>query len=59
GGDLEAVCRLGCGEYNNLIINASRSILYASSGLDFAEKARAAAMDLSKKMADLMTGRPS
>ncbi len=58
GGDLEAVCRLGCGEYNNLIINASRSILYASSGLDFAEKARAAALDLSKKMADLMTGRP-
>jgi len=58
GGDLEAVCRSGCAEYNNLIINASRSILYASSGLDFAEKARAAAMDLSKKMADLMTGRP-
>lgn len=58
GGDLEAVCRAGCVEYNNLIINASRSILYASSGVDFAEKARAAAMDLSKKMADLMTGRP-
>ncbi|MBU6274684.1 MAG: orotidine-5'-phosphate decarboxylase [Bacteroidetes bacterium] len=58
GGDLEAVMRAGCTSHNNLIINASRSILYASSGSDFAEKAREAAQDLSKKMADLMTGRP-
>lgn len=58
GGDLEAVIRAGCTSHNNLIINASRSILYASSGSDFAEKAREAAQDLSKKMADLMTGRP-
>ena len=58
GGDLEAVIRAGCTSHNNLIINASRSILYASSGSDFAEKAREAAQDLSKKMADLITGRP-
>jgi orotidine-5'-phosphate decarboxylase len=58
GGDLEAVIQAGCASHNNLIINASRSILYASSGSDFAEKAREAAQDLSKKMADLMTGRP-
>ena len=58
GGDLEAVIRAGCTSHNNLIINASRSILYASSGSDFAEKAREAAQDLSKKMADLSSGRP-
>jgi len=55
---LEAVMRAGCTSHNNLIINASRSILYASSGSDFAEKAREAAQDLSKKMADLSSGRP-
>lgn len=54
GGDLEAVCRAGCLSHNNLIINASRSILYASSGSDFAEKAREAAMELQTKMAGLM-----
>ena len=58
GGDLEAVIKAGCPSHNNLIINASRSILYASSGSDFAEKAREAAQELSKKMADLMAGRP-
>jgi orotidine-5'-phosphate decarboxylase len=58
GGDLDAVIKAGCTVHNNLIINASRSILYASSGSDFAEKAREAALELRKKMADLMVGRP-
>jgi orotidine-5'-phosphate decarboxylase len=43
GGDLEAICRVGVNAYGGLLINASRSILYAGNGADFAEKARAEA----------------
>jgi orotidine-5'-phosphate decarboxylase len=35
-------------------VNASRSILYASSGKDFAEAARAEALRLQQEMAALM-----
>jgi orotidine-5'-phosphate decarboxylase len=41
GGDLEAVKALG----DRAIVNASRSILYASSGDDFAEAAQRAAVE--------------
>jgi orotidine-5'-phosphate decarboxylase len=40
GGDLEAILRAGLNAQGGLLINASRSILYASSGVDFAEKGR-------------------
>jgi orotidine-5'-phosphate decarboxylase len=44
GGDLDAVCKYGITKDGGLLINASRSILYASSGNDFqtaaAEEAR-------------------
>ena len=44
GGDLKSAVRDGCNKNGQLaIINASRSILYASSGKDFAEMARAEA----------------
>lgn len=47
GGDVEAVVRNGLAKGSpGLVINASRSILYASSGSDFAEAARAATQDL-------------
>jgi orotidine-5'-phosphate decarboxylase len=39
GGDLEAVCAHGMNRQGGLLINASRSILYASAGKDFAQKA--------------------
>ena len=41
GGDLEAVKALGA----RVLVNASRSILYASSGQDFAEAALRAAVE--------------
>jgi orotidine-5'-phosphate decarboxylase len=42
GGDLRSSIKYGCDKNGRLaIINASRSILYASSGVDFAEAARA------------------
>jgi orotidine-5'-phosphate decarboxylase len=47
GGDVEAVMRAGrTANGTGLIINASRSIIYASDGEDFAQAARAAADDL-------------
>lgn len=39
GGDLDAICAAGLNEDGGLLINASRSILYASRDADFAEKA--------------------
>ncbi len=47
GGDLKSAIRFGCDKNGQLaIINASRSIIYASSGMDFAEAARKEAIAL-------------
>jgi orotidine-5'-phosphate decarboxylase len=47
GGEVDAVVRAGLNKTGvGLIINASRSVLYASSGDDFADAARAAALRL-------------
>jgi orotidine-5'-phosphate decarboxylase len=54
GGDLEAVCRYGLTRDCGLLVNASRSILYASLGEDFAEAARAEAQRLQQHMARLL-----
>jgi orotidine-5'-phosphate decarboxylase len=47
GGDLKTVVRFGCTASGNLaLITVSRSIIYASSGKDFAQSARTAAESL-------------
>jgi orotidine-5'-phosphate decarboxylase len=46
GGDLEAAARYGPDGVAGPVINASRSILYASAGVEFAQAAREAAMKL-------------
>lgn len=47
GGDLESAVRYGCDRRGELaVINASRSVLYASHGDDFAAAARAGALTL-------------
>lgn len=51
GGDLMAVSRYGMNPQVGLLINASRSIIYASSGPDFAQQAQAAAQQLQREMA--------
>jgi len=58
GGDLEALCQHGLTRDVGLLVNASRSILYASSGDDFAAAARAEAQRLQQRMARLLTQRP-
>lgn len=50
GGSLEDVCNYGMNADCGLLINATRSIIYASSGKDFAEKAREEAVLLQKAM---------
>ena len=50
GGDLEAICAAGLNKDGGLLINASRSVLYASSDADFAEKANQEAATLNAVM---------
>lgn len=54
GGSLAEVARYGMNKDCGLLVNASRSILYASSGADFAEKARAEALKMQEEMAQLL-----
>jgi len=56
GGDLQVVSRYGLNGHCGLLVNASRSILFAGEGEDFAEKARAAAMEVQGEMAGLLMG---
>lgn len=50
GGSLQEVCKYGMNDHVGLLINASRSIIYASKEKDFAEKARAEALKMQQEM---------
>ena len=54
GGSLSEVCKYGMNENVGLLINSSRGIIYASAGIDFAEKAREEALKLQHEMASLI-----
>jgi orotidine-5'-phosphate decarboxylase len=54
GGDLASVAKYGMNETCGLIVNASRSILYASNGNDFAEAARLEAQKIQLEMESLL-----
>jgi orotidine-5'-phosphate decarboxylase len=54
GGDLAAVCKHGRNPQVGLLVNASRDILYAGDGPDFADKAREAALRIQQRMAYLL-----
>jgi orotidine-5'-phosphate decarboxylase len=51
GGSLEEVSKIGMNADVGLLVNASRQIIFASNGEDFAEKAREEAMKLQQEMA--------
>ncbi len=51
GGDLDLVCRYGMNKQCGMFVNASRSILYAGDGEDFAEKAGEEAKKMQQTMA--------
>lgn len=50
GGDLRKISQLGLNKEGGLLINASRSIIFAGAGADFAEKAREAAAGYQREM---------
>lgn len=51
GGSLSEVCRYGMNQDCGLLVNSSRSIIYASHGTDYAEAAAAKAKALQQEMA--------
>jgi len=54
GGSLEDVANYGWNSDCGLLVNASRSVLYASNGADFAEKAAEEARSLQQQMQQIL-----
>ena len=54
GGSLSEVTKYGKNKEVGLLVNASRAIIFASSGTDFAEKAAIAASDYANEMKGLL-----
>ena len=54
GGDLSEVSKNGMNSQCGLLVNSSRAIIYASSGEDFAEKARTEARRVKEEMSKLL-----
>lgn len=54
GGSLSEVAKYGMNKQCGLLVNSSRGIIYASTGENFAEKAREEAMKLQKEMEVLL-----
>ena len=54
GGNLQDVCTYGMNANIGLLVNSSRGIIYASSGLDFADAATKAARNLQQQMQDII-----
>ena len=50
GGSLAEVCKYGLNKECGLLVNSSRAIIYASNTIDFASKAREAALALQQEM---------
>lgn len=57
GGNLKLLSQYGLNQDVGLLVNASRSILYASNGKDFAEKAREEALKLQAEMSQILKAR--
>jgi orotidine-5'-phosphate decarboxylase len=54
GGSLQEVCKYGMNANVGLLINSSRAIIYASNGVDFAEKAREEALKMQEEMQGIL-----
>jgi orotidine-5'-phosphate decarboxylase len=55
GGSLSEVTKFGKNNEVGLLVNASRAIIFASSGTDFAEKATNAASEYASEMKSLLS----
>jgi orotidine-5'-phosphate decarboxylase len=58
GGSLEEVTKFGKNASIGLLVNASRAIIFASNGADFAEKAAMAAKEYAQQMKQLLQHKP-
>ena len=54
GGSLKEVAKYGMNDHCGLLVNSSRGIIYASSGEDFREMAKANAEEMQVEMADYL-----
>ena len=54
GGSLQEVAKYGITKDCGLLINSSRNIIYASSSLDFATKARNETIKMQREMDDIL-----
>lgn len=54
GGSLEEVCRYALNENVGILVNASRSIIYAGSDIDFSKAAAKEAQNLASQMAEVL-----
>ena len=54
GGNLQEVCRVGMNDQVGLIVNSSRSIIYAGDGEDFAVQAQSKARELQEEMQEIL-----
>ena len=54
GGSLQDVCKYGMNTDCGLLVNSSRGIIYASAGIDFAERAADEARKVQLEMANLL-----
>ncbi|MCD0466277.1 orotidine-5'-phosphate decarboxylase [Flavobacterium sp. ENC] len=54
GGSLSEVCKYGMNAKIGLLVNSARAIIYASNGIDFAEKAREEALKVQQEMASII-----
>ena len=54
GGNLKEVCKYGLTPNVGLLVNSSRAIIYASNGVDFAEKARIEALKVQQEMEEIL-----
>lgn len=57
GGSLEAVSKFGLNKNAGLLVNASRAVIYASEGEDFADKAKSVAKAYQEEMAAHLSNR--
>jgi orotidine-5'-phosphate decarboxylase len=55
GGSLQEVAKYGLTKDCGLLVNSSRNIIYASKGIDFAEKAREEALKVQREMKELLS----
>lgn len=54
GADLESISKNGLNDHYGLLVNSSRSIIYASNEEDFSEKARQKAKELQSRMTEFL-----